>query len=160
MLTIVLMFDEAIIQHVTQFVDNIVMATIGWVRDGVADVPLDKYEDDVEDLLLERVPFWKCVNKTIREERPFMPIRIFRHSTQSFYAKTREGVDGNSQTRSVLKSSSTAHKLELKVVTHTFKTILVNAFVFFFFFESKHFIYSVRNVHSLETEQHYLNIVM
>ena len=31
---------------------------------------------------------------------------------------------------------------------------------FFFFFESKHFIYSVRNVHSKETEQHYLNIVM
>ena len=29
-----------------------------------------------------------------------------------------------------------------------------------FFFESKHFIYSVRNVHSRETEQHYLNIVM
>ena len=31
---------------------------------------------------------------------------------------------------------------------------------FFFFFESKQFIYSVRNVHSRETEQHYLNIVM
>ena len=30
----------------------------------------------------------------------------------------------------------------------------------YFFFESKHFIYSVRNVHSRETEQHYLNIVM
>ena len=29
-----------------------------------------------------------------------------------------------------------------------------------FFFESKHFIYSVCNVHSRETEQHYLNIVM
>ena len=29
-----------------------------------------------------------------------------------------------------------------------------------FFFESKHFIYTVRNVHSRETEQHYLNIVM
>ena len=28
------------------------------------------------------------------------------------------------------------------------------------FFESKQFIYSVRNVHSRETEQHYLNIVM
>ena len=28
------------------------------------------------------------------------------------------------------------------------------------FFESKHFIYSVRNVHSRETEQHYLNILM
>ena len=30
----------------------------------------------------------------------------------------------------------------------------------FFFFESEQFIYSVRNVHSRETEQHYLNIVM
>ena len=29
-----------------------------------------------------------------------------------------------------------------------------------FFFESKYFIYTVRNVHSRETEQHYLNIVM
>ena len=29
-----------------------------------------------------------------------------------------------------------------------------------FFFESKHFIYSLRNVHSRETEQHYLNIFM
>ena len=29
-----------------------------------------------------------------------------------------------------------------------------------FFFESKHFIYSVRNVHNRETEQHYLNIVI
>ena len=28
------------------------------------------------------------------------------------------------------------------------------------FFESKHFIYSVRNAHSRETKQHYLNIVM
>ena len=36
---------------------------------------------------------------------------------------------------------------------------LISCF-FFFFFESKHFIYSVRNVHSRETEQHYLNIVM
>ena len=33
-------------------------------------------------------------------------------------------------------------------------------FIFDFFFESKQFIYSVRNVHSRETEQHYLNIVM
>ena len=29
-----------------------------------------------------------------------------------------------------------------------------------FFFESEQFTYSVRNVHSRETEQHYLNIVM
>ena len=28
-----------------------------------------------------------------------------------------------------------------------------------FFFESKHFIYIVRNFHSRETEQHFLNIV-
>ena len=32
--------------------------------------------------------------------------------------------------------------------------------VIIFFFESKHFIYSVRNVHNRETEQHYLNIVI
>ena len=56
-------------------------------------------------------------------------IRIFRHSTQSFYAKTRGGVDGNSQTRSVLKCSSSAHRWEQKVVTHIFETILVIAFV-------------------------------
>ena len=31
---------------------------------------------------------------------------------------------------------------------------------YLFFFESKHFIYSFRNVHNGETEQHYLNIVM
>ena len=30
----------------------------------------------------------------------------------------------------------------------------------FIFFESTHFIYIVRNVHSRETERHYLNIVM
>ena len=57
MFTIVLMFDETIIENVTQFVDNIVMAAIGLVHDGDADVPLDKYDDDVEDLLLERITF-------------------------------------------------------------------------------------------------------
>ena len=36
----------------------------------------------------------------------------------------------------------------------------VAGILLYIFFESKHFIYSVRNVHSRETEQHYLNIVM
>ena len=79
-------------------------------------MPLDKYEGNVEDLLLERVPFWKFVNKKIREEEPFKPIRIFRHSMQSFYVKTRGGVDGNSQTNTVLKNSSTVRKWEQKVL--------------------------------------------
>ena len=127
--TIAVMFDEEIITEVASFVDHFAKAAISWAHDGDAHVPLDKYGDDVEDLLLERVPFWKCVNEYVRERGPFMPIRVFRHSAQSYYSKTRGGVDGNSQTRAALKSSSSSQKWEQKVVTHTFKTILVNSFI-------------------------------
>ena len=58
--------------------------------------------------------------------------------------------------------------LESQLRLDTFKPLSVSIFSafghankhFFLFFESEYFIYSVRNIHSRETEQHYLNIVM
>ena len=79
--------------------------------------------------LLGRLSFWQKVNSHVKEHDAFLPLKLFRHGTQSLYSKTKCGVDGSAQARAILRSSTSSLKWEQKIVSQTIKTLAINAFI-------------------------------
>jgi hypothetical protein len=82
-----------------------------------------------KDLLESGVKFWRLINGNVLEHGPLPPVKVFKHGIQSLYSKTKGGVDGNAQARTIVRSTTISPKWEQKLVTQTFKTLAVNAFV-------------------------------
>jgi YqaJ-like viral recombinase domain len=102
---------------------------VDWAYEDFLDMPLDN-DSDLNKLLKSRLPFWKLVNSYVLEKGPFYPpLKLFRHGVQTLYSKTKGGVDGSAQARSILRSATSSLKWEQKVVTQTIKTLAVNSFV-------------------------------
>ena len=80
-------------------------------------------------LIKHHLPFWTTINKTVRQRGAFPPIKRFKHGIQSLYSNTKGGLDGSAQARAVLRSSTSSLRWEQKLVTQTFKTLRVNAFI-------------------------------
>jgi hypothetical protein len=80
-------------------------------------------------LLLSKHKFWSVVNSYVSRSGPLPPVKVFKHSLQSYYSRTKGGVDGVTQARALLRTSTTNLGWEQKIVSQVLKTVIVNAFV-------------------------------
>lgn len=80
-------------------------------------------------ILKSILPMWRATDQHVKDNNPFVPLKLLKHGTQSFYSKTKGGVDGSAQARAMLRSPSASFKWEQKIVGQTFKTLFVNAFI-------------------------------
>lgn len=111
------------------------------------------------DLLHSRWGFWKLVNRHVKTDGPFRPLKLFKHSTQSFYSKTKGGVDGATQQRAILRSATSHFAWEQKLVTQVLKTVCVNAFLAWRIFERRDLLQRVEDFKSLDSFRNALNKV-
>jgi hypothetical protein len=89
-----------------------------------------EYADvETKALLKSGFKFWSIVNREVVKNGPFPPIKTFKHGIQCLYSKTKGGVDGSAQARAIMRSTTISPQWEQKLVTQTFKTLAVNAFV-------------------------------
>lgn len=77
----------------------------------------------------KELKFWTALNTKVIQQGPMEPVKLFRHGTQMMYSKLKGGVDGATQFRAILRSSSTSVGWEQKIVMQTFKNLFVNSFV-------------------------------
>jgi hypothetical protein len=102
---------------------------VDWAYEDFLDMPLAT-DSHLTKLLKSRLPFWKLVNSYVLEKGPFYPpLKLFLHGVQTLYSKTKGGVDGSTQDRSIIRSATSSLKWEQKVVTKTIKTLTVNSSV-------------------------------
>ena len=68
------------------------------------------------------------MNEHVLTHGPLPPVKLFKSGLQTFYSKTKCGVDGVTQFRAVLRSPTSSPDWEHKVAIQTFKTLAINAF--------------------------------
>lgn len=73
---------------------------------------------EYQNTLATRHTFWRTIEDHVTKKGCFPPVMLFKHAIQSFYLKTKAGVDGTTQTRAMLRSSSSHFKWEQKLVSH------------------------------------------
>lgn len=76
---------------------------------------------DTKRVINERLPFWRLVNDHVSLHGPLSPLKLLRHGSQSFYSKTKCGVDGATKYGVVLRSASLPLPWEQKLITQTIK---------------------------------------
>lgn len=84
---------------------------------------------EVLSIIQKQLPFWRIINGYVKEKGPFPPLKLFKHGAQSLYSKTKGGVDGSAQARSILCCSTSSFPWEQKIVSQTLKTLAVNALI-------------------------------
>ena len=84
-------------------------------RSGQGSYP-DDFPEEKAELLNERRTFWNVLYKHVVEKGPLIPIKIFKHSSQTLYSKTKGGVDGLTQIRNILNTPSSSLPWEQKMV--------------------------------------------
>lgn len=132
--------------------------TLSWCGDH-ATLP-EGIEDNQTKYVLENpLDFWKLLNRRVMMEGPFLPLKLFKHATQSFYSKTKGGVDGSTQQRAILRSPSSHLKWEQKIVSQVFKTLAVNSFIAWRIWERKDLLKDVESFKSLDKFRNAVNKV-
>jgi hypothetical protein len=127
MFALLIFVPKSTIWLVLNSVRTAIQLTVQWAHIS-REVP-EFYLSDTKKKLLSKLHFWKIVNIHILEHGALLPVKRFKHGTQLFYSKTKEGVDGETQARALLRASTTHMKLEQKIVCHIWKTLLINAFI-------------------------------
>lgn len=117
------------------------------------------YRPSDKNAVQTHLSFWKIVNDKIKRDGPLPPVKIFKHGCQSVYSKTKGGVDGSAQMRSILRSSTSHLKWEQKIVTQVIKTVLVNSFISWRIYEQRQLLQSSQTFQSLDSFRHSLNTV-
>lgn len=85
--------------------------------------------DNEKRTIMSQRSLWIPVNGHVLSKGPLPPVKVFRHGLQVLYSKTKGGVDGVTQYRSIMRSSTTTMGWEQKLVTQTLKTLLINSFI-------------------------------
>lgn len=111
------------------------------------------------DILRSRWSFWKVVNEHVKANGPFRPLKLFKHAIQSFYSKTKGGVDGATQQRAILRSATSHLQWEQKLVSQVLKTVSINAFIAWRIFERRDLLQNLGEFKSLERYRNALNKV-
>lgn len=109
--------------------------------------------------LQSRLDFWSAVNNHVISTGPFQPLKLFKHATQSFYSKTKGGVDGATQYRAVLTSSGSQLAWEQKLITQVLKSLSINAFLAWRIFERRDLVNTSATFKSLDNYRCALNRV-
>lgn len=106
-----------------------------------------------------RWEFWKVVNDHVKSKGPFRPLKVFKHAMQSFYSKTKGGVDGATQQRAILRSSTSHLAWEQKLVSQVLKTVSLNAFFAWRIFERRDLLLTMEDFKNLECFRNAVNKV-
>jgi hypothetical protein len=114
---------------------------------------------DTKKKLLSKLHFWRTVKDHILEHGALLPVKIFKHGTQSFYSKTKGGVDGAFRARALLRASTTHMKWEQKIVCHIWKTLVINAFIAWRIAERSDLLQSASSFETLDKFRHKINNV-
>lgn len=109
--------------------------------------------------LKARHKFWYVIEQHVSLQGAFPPLKLFKHASQSIYSKTKCGVDGATQQRAVLRSSTSSFKWEQKVVSQVLKTVAINGFFLWRIFQRRDLLESARSFKSLEKYRYQLNKV-
>ena len=132
--------------------------TIAWAHEQSSTIPTFISAEHRE-VVKSNLQFWNVVNRYVKANGPFQPLKLFKHAEQSFYSKTNGGVDGATQQRAVMRSSTSHLQCEQKLVSQVLKTLSVNAFVAWRIFERRDLLQSAEHFKSLESYRDALNRV-
>ena len=91
--------------------------------------------------------------------RPLPPLKRYKHSSQSLYSKTKGGVDGATQERAMLRSSTSHFKWEQKLISQTIKTLAINGFIALSIFQRRDLLEDGASFRSLNSYRNALNVV-
>lgn len=133
-------------------------ACFSWIHDATVVYP-SFVKSDTRRLIKSRLPLWKLINEHVYEKGPLPPLKLFKHSVQSFYSKLKCGVDGSAQARAVLRSQTSCLAWEQKIVCQTFKTLVVNAFIGYRMSMRREIVQSAESFGNLEKYRDRLNKV-
>ena len=106
---------------------NSAESIVAWAHEEDPTPPVFATPDSVK-RIEEKLPFWLLVNNHVKETDAFVPLKLFKHAAQSFYSKTKGGVDGSAQYCAIMRSSTSKRKWEQKIVSQTLKTVCINSF--------------------------------
>jgi len=116
-------------------------------------------KEEHKNIIETKLHFWKVVNEHVAENGPFVPLKLFKHAAQSFYSKTKGGVDGASEMRANLRSPSSHFQWEQKLVSQTIKTVAINAFIGWRIYERRGLLETSDMFGSLDSFRNQLNNV-
>ena len=131
-------------------------AVVAWAHEEDP-IPPEFVDLATKRILKERIGFWQLVNNYVTKKGSFLPLKLFKHGSQSLYSKTKGGVDGSAQARAILRSSTSSLKWEQKIVSQTIKTLAVNSFIAWRISEKKGMLESKEAFHSLDYFRDSLN---
>lgn len=63
------------------------------------------------------------------DNKPFPQLKLFKHGWQSIFSKTKGGLVGGAQARTILRSSTSVFHWEQNIVSQTLKSVAENAFI-------------------------------
>lgn len=105
-------------------------SVVGWAHSDIQTIPSWASREERR-IMSERLPFWSRVNTHDKENGPLPPTKLFEHKAQSFYSKTKRGVDGATQYRSIFRSCMVVLRWEQKLIVQTIKSVVANAYILF-----------------------------
>lgn len=111
----------------------------------------------IKEFVNDNFPFWRLVNSYVSSNGPFPPLKLFKHGTQSFYSKTKGGVEGATEYRSTLRSSMVVCKWEQKLFSQTIKSVLANAFIIWKLKRRSDLLHSMDVFKSIESYRNAIN---
>lgn len=149
---------EEILQECKESLIRGAKHAVAWAHEGDPKVPLFA-DRDSRISIEEHLPFWRTINGHVKEKGPFPPLKLFKHGSQSLYSKTKGGVDGSAQARSILRCSTSSLQWEQKLVSQTLKSIAVNAFIAWRMAQKKELLISKEAFGSLDSYRDALNHV-
>ena len=68
--------------------------------------------DEYKECVLSGHHFWNLIDDCVKLRGPLPPLKLFKHASQSFYSKTKAGVDGVTQQKANLRSSTSHFQWE------------------------------------------------
>ena len=82
-----------------------------WAHENNPTVP-NFTSNDKKKTVSTRPKLWKVFNDYVKCNRIFVALKLFKHALQSFYSKTKSSLDGATQQRAILRSSTSHFKWE------------------------------------------------
>lgn len=155
---VVAKFPYNILQDMNQSSIREAKEAVSWASGDDLQVPL--FADctscnDIEELL----PFWLTIDPHVKQKGPFPPLKIFKHGSQIIYSKTKGGLDGSTQARSILYWPTLSLQWKQKLVSQILNTLNVNAFISWRISEKEDLLVSKDAFGSLESYLDILNHV-
>lgn len=110
-----------------------------------------------KDLILSKRKFWLIEDNYVTKNGCFPPLKLFKQAAQSFYSKVKAGVEGTTQKRAVLRSSTSHLIWEQKIVSQTIEFAAINAYFAWRMVERQDLLECAETFRSIEIYRNSLN---